>query len=128
MKKIKLFPLILILCLVMTAWSPAAFALDEPELSVQAAVVTDLNSGRIIYSKNMDEQRSPASLTKIMTGLLAIEAVESGQCTMEEMVTAPADCQAGMDSDSSNASIVSGEEMSFENYIKCALIHSANDA
>ena len=128
MKKIKLFPLILIFCLVLSAWSPAAQALDEPELAVQAAVLADLDSGRIIYSKNMEEQRSPASLTKIMTGLLAIEAVESGQCSMEEMVTAPADCQQGMDSSSSNASIVSGEEMSFGDYVKCALIHSANDA
>ena len=128
MKKFKLFPLILIFCLVLSAWSPAALALDEPSLAVQAAVLADLDSGRIIYSKNMDEQRSPASLTKIMTGLLAIEAVESGQCSMDEMVTAPADCQAGMDSSSSNASIVSGEEMSFGDYIKCALIHSANDA
>ncbi len=128
MKKIKIFPLLLIICLVMTAWSPAALALDEPALAVQAALVADLNSGRILYSKNMDEQRSPASLTKIMTGLLAIEAVENGQCTMDEMVTAPENCQAGMDSSSSNASIVSGEEMSFGNYIKCALIHSANDA
>ena len=128
MKKIKLFPLILIFCLVLSAWTPSASALDEPSLAVQAAVLVDLNSGRIIYSKNMDEQRSPASLTKIMTGLLAIEAVESGQCSMDEMVTAPADCQAGMDSASSNASIVSGEEMRFGDYIKCALIHSANDA
>ena len=128
MKKIKLFPLILIFCLVLSAWSPAAQALDEPDLAVQAAVLADLDSGRIIYSKNMDEQRSPASLTKIMTGLLAIEAVESGQCSMEEMVTAPADCQQGMDSASSNASIVSGEVMSFGDYVKCALIHSANDA
>ena len=128
MKKIKIFPLILIICLALCALAPSASALDEPSLAVQAAVLVDLNSGRIIYSKNMDEQRSPASLTKIMTGLLAIEAVESGQCSMDEMVTAPADCQAGMDSASSNASIVSGEEMRFGDYIKCALIHSANDA
>ena len=128
MKKFKLFPLILIFCLALSAWAPAALALDEPGLAVQAAVLADLDSGRIIYSKNMDEQRSPASLTKIMTGLLAIEAVESGQCSMDEMDTAPADCQQGMDSSSSNASIVSGEEMSFGDYIKCALIHSANDA
>ena len=113
MKKFKLFPLILIFCLALSAWAPAALALDEPGLAVQPAALADLDSGRIIYSKNMDEQRSPASLPKIMTGLLAIEAVESGQCSMDEMVTAPADCQQGMDSSSSNASIVSGEEMSF---------------
>lgn len=128
MKKIKLFPLILIFCLVFAAWPPQALALDEPELAVQAALLVDLDSGRILYSKNMEEQRSPASLTKIMTGLLAIEAVESGQCTMEELVTATADCQAGMDTDSSNASIVSGEEMSFGDYIRCAMIASACDA
>lgn len=128
MKKIKLLPLVLIICLIFAAWAPSASALDDPSLAVKAAVLADLDSGRIIYSKNMDEQRSPASLTKVMTVLLAVEALENGQCTLDEMVTAPADCQAGMDSDSSNASIVSGEEMSYGDYLKCAIIHSANDA
>ncbi len=73
MKKIRTIPLILIVCLLFGVFAPCASALDEPSLhSAKAVVLADLDSGRLLYSKNADEQRSPASLTKIMTVLLAV--------------------------------------------------------
>ena len=51
---------------------------SAPTLDGQAALVVDLESGRILYEKSMSEQRAPASLTKIMTVLLVLEAVEAG--------------------------------------------------
>ena len=128
MKKFKLFPLLLVFCLVLAAFAPSAAALDEPELNAKAAVLVDLNTGRVLLSKNAEEPRSMASLTKIMTVLLAIESVERGEHSMDETVTAQSDCQTGMDEDSSSAYIMEGEQMSFKDLLYCALVHSANDA
>ena len=128
MKKIKIFPLILIICLALCALAPSASALDDPDLSAKAVLLADLNSGEILYSKNAEEQRSPASLTKIMTGLLAIEAIESGQCRMEDIVTAGADAWTGMGEDASNSNIQPGEQMTYKDLLYCAIMHSANEA
>lgn len=128
MKKFKLFPLMLLICLIFAIASPAALALDDPQLNAQRALIADLDSGRILYSKNMDQEASPASLTKIMTVLLAVESVERGEHSMDEIVTAKNDCQTGMDTDSSNVGLVSGEEMSFQSLLYCAMVSSGNDA
>ena len=128
MKNIRAFCIFLIICLLLSAAPPAALALQEPSLSAKAAIVIDLSTGEVLYEKNADEQRSPASLTKIMTGLLAVEAVERGEVSMDETVTAGLDCQNGLDQYSSNASIVAGEKMSFRDYLYCAMVVSANEA
>ena len=113
MKKFKFFPLLLLISLLFACASPAALALEEPQTQAQAIVLADLDTGDIVYSRNMEQQRSPASLTKIMTVLLALEALESEQCRMEDMVTAGADCLTGMSEDSSTSGIVPGEQISF---------------
>lgn len=59
MKKFRLFPLILLLCMAFTLLAPCAFAVDDPDIGAQRAVIADLDSGRILYSKNMDEKASP---------------------------------------------------------------------
>ena len=128
MKKIKIFPLILIICLALCALAPAAYAIDDPQLGAQAVYLADMNTDEVLYEKNADEQRSPASLTKIMTGLLAIEAVESGQCSMDDIVTAGADAWYGMAEDSSNSNIQPGEMMTYRDLVYCAVVHSANEA
>lgn len=128
MKKFKLFPLLLLVCLIFAIASPTALALDDPQLNAQRALIADLDSGRILYAKNMDQEASPASLTKIMTVLLAVESIERGEHSLEETVAAKNDCQTGMDTDSSNVGLVSGEEMSFQDLLYCAMISSGNDA
>ena len=128
MKKIKLFSLTLVICLLMSLAAPAALALEEPAIEAKAAVLVDLDSGRALYSLNMDEQRSPASLTKIMTVLIALEAVESGVCTMDTVITAQADCRQGMDESSSTAGIQPGAEITMRELLYCAMIKSANES
>ena len=128
MKKIKIFPLVLIICLALCALAPSAYAIDEPQLGAQAVYLADMSTDEVLYEKNADEQRSPASLTKIMTGLLAIEAVESGQCSMDDIVTAGADAWYGMGEDSSNSNIQPGEMMTYRDLVYCAVVHSANEA
>lgn len=128
MKTRSLLSLYLLLCLFFSAVAPQAAALTAPSVTAEAVVLADPDSGTILYEKNMHEKCPPASLTKIMTGLLAVEAVERGDISMDTVITAPADCWSGLDSDSSNAEISPGEQMSFGDYLYCALVKSANEA
>lgn len=129
MKKFKIISFLLALCLSFSLLAPAAHALDGPSLrSAKAVVLVDLDSGRLLYELNRDEQRAPASLTKIMTVMLAVEALERGEVSLDEMVTAQADCLAGLDTDSSTSNIQPGEIISYKDLLYCALVHSANEA
>ena len=66
--------IMLFLCLpVGDAVAAKAHATKEPQLTAQAAILVELNTGRAIYEKNADERRYPASMTKMMTAILAIE-------------------------------------------------------
>ena len=72
MKKNRYFPFVLLSCLLMGLASPCAMALETPSLNAQAAVLVDLDAGRVLYGYNMDAERAPASLTKVMTVLLTL--------------------------------------------------------
>ena len=128
MKKIRLFSCVLLIALLFSLAAPAALALEPPTLDGQAAALMDLKSGAILYQLNMEEQRAPASLTKIMTVLLALEAIQNGRCTMDDMVTAQADCRDGLGEDSSSAGIKPGDKLSMKDLLYCALLSSANEA
>jgi len=128
MKKFRLISLIAVICLLLAVMAPSAAALEEPSLVAKEVILVDLDSGRTLYAKNEHAQTSPASLTKIMTALLAIEAVDRGEHTWDEMVTAGADCRQGMDESSSTAGIMPGETMSYKDLVYCAMLPSANEA
>ena len=128
MKKRRIFPLILLLSLVMSMFAPAALALEVPQLNGQAAVLVDLDSGRVLYGYNMDAERAPASLTKVMTVLLALEAVDSGRVSLDEMIVAQDDCLEGLEDDSSTSGIAPGVVISMKDLLYCALLQSANEA
>ena len=128
MKKIRILPLALMLCLLFSAFSPLASAASAPELNGKNIVLADLNTGRVIYSKDQDAVVAPASLTKIMTVLLAVESVEAGEHSLDEVVTARDDCRTGLDEESSSANIVPGEQMTFRDLLYCSMIQSASDA
>lgn len=130
MKKSKILLLVVIIALVSSMLALPAAAVDEPEITSAAAILMDTNTGIVYYERNADEQRAPASTTKIMTALLVIEAIENGQFTLDDSVSAYDDCQTGMDEDSSNANptIVPGEVMSVRDLLYCAMLVSANEA
>lgn len=128
MKKFKLIPLILIICLCFGLGAPAAAALEEPEIPAKAAVVIDLKSGNVLYSLNMDEQRAPASLTKVMTALLTLEAIEAGNLSMDTVITAQENCRSGLSDDSSTSWIMPGTQVTVEELMYCIMLQSANEA
>ena len=117
MKK-QLAAMLLLICMIMTCLPNSASAVNPPHLqSADAVLVVDMNTDTVMYELNKDTYHSIASLTKIMTCLLAVEAVEKGRAHLDDMVTAQADCLQGLDVSSSNAGIQPGEIMSYEDLI-----------
>ena len=57
-----------------------------PEISAPSAVLMEASTGQIIYEKNGEEQRSPASITKIMTLILIFDAIDSGKISLSDQV------------------------------------------
>ena len=140
MKFSRLFSILLILCLCLALASPA-LALETPadysaggetcpapEITARQALLVDLESDQVYYAKGADQRAYPASLTKIMTVLVALEAVERGDVSLKDEVTAGDDCRLGLDEESSTAGIMPGEIMTLENLLYCAMISSANEA
>ncbi|MGI5936081.1 MAG: D-alanyl-D-alanine carboxypeptidase family protein [Oscillospiraceae bacterium] len=129
MKKLKFIPLFaIIFVLFFSPLAPEAAALEDPDVGAKAVILLETETGDIIYSKNPDERMYPASLTKIMTILMAVEAVEAGQVSLYDVVTASENIGYNLIEDGSTAGIVPGESMTLENLMYCALVASANEA
>jgi len=97
---------------------------DKISVDVPSAILIEAETGTILYEKDAYTHRSPASVTKIMTMLLAAEAIDSGKVTIDEPVTASAKA-AGMGG--SQIWLEEGETMSFGEMLKCITVVSAND-
>lgn len=104
-----------------------ASAAENDPLSLQSpsCILIEASTGTVLYEKNADEQMKPASVTKVMTLLLVFEAIESGQYTMDDMVTISAHA-ASMGG--SQCFFEQGEQQRVEDMIKCIVIASGNDA
>ena len=91
--------------------------------SAGAALMYELNSGTLIYGYNIDQKMYPASVTKVMTCLVAIE-----RGNMDDVVTVSESVVQARDPDGSNADLVEGEQMTLRDLIFCLMVASANDA
>ena len=119
--------LLIALCLG-AAFLPSALALEDPEVPARAAILMNAETGDIYYGLNEDVPQPPASTTKVMTCLLAFEAIERGDIALSDMVTASETSQSDLAADGSTQNIGPGETMSLEDLLCCALICSANEA
>ncbi|MDO4816115.1 MAG: D-alanyl-D-alanine carboxypeptidase family protein [Bacillota bacterium] len=133
MRKHKILSVLLTLCLFMSALTPLASAdiLDytsTPESTAKCVLLMDLDNGNELYAVNADQKAYPASTTKILTALLAVEAVERGDISLDDMVTAKPGFKEGITDDASNAGIKEGEVMSLRDLLYCAMLPSANEA
>ncbi len=105
--------------------SPPATAPGSLELNCKSAVLMDAASGQVLYEQNPDLALPPASVTKIMTLLLIMEAIDSGKITLNDMVST-SEYAASMGG--SQVYLKIGETMSVEDMLKSVVISSANDA
>ncbi len=97
------------------------------DIKAKAALLVDESCGLTLYDKNAHEKMYPASLTKIMTALLTLEAVSKGQLTMNQVVTVSASAMSGLDEDGSTAGIVAGEKVTVQDLLYCLMVISANE-
>ncbi len=107
-----------------------AYATEPIHIDAKAALLVDLDSGTVLYEQNAHDQLPPASLTKVMTALLVLDAVEAGQFRLDQTITATTSALVGLPSDGSNAdpAICAGEEMTVEDLLFCMMVVSANEA
>ena len=98
-----------------------AAGLDVPAPS---AILMDAATGTVLWEKNAHERLAPASVTKIMTLLLVMEALDSGRITWEDTVTTSAAAAA---KGGSQVYLEEGEQMSLQDMLKCVVVSSAND-
>lgn len=98
---------------------PALADTKEPSVSADGAVLMDAQTGKILYSKNMNAEYPPASTTKLMTALLTIE-----RCKLDDIVKIG---QVPPLADGSKIYIYEDEEISVENLLYALLLVSAND-
>ena len=95
----------------------------KPELIAESAILMDSASNKVIFSKNSENKMYPASTTKILTAILAIE-----NCNLDDKVTVTYDAISSIPSGYSVASLQVGEILSVKDLLKVLLVHSANDA
>lgn len=138
-KKTNLIAVLLLLSMLACLLCPTALAAEtgaeadgtaEPvtqsqpfHVNAKAAMLVDLNTGRVVYEQNADERVYPASLTKIMTCLIALE-----NGNLSSIVTVSDAALADLDPSSSTAGLQVGEQMTLENMLYCMMVPSGNEA
>ena len=127
LKSISLLLCVITVLLSLPSTSSAAAVGDKAPFDVDAlsALLMDSATGEVLYAKNAAEALPPASVTKIMTLLLVMEAIDAGQLSLEDKVQV-SEYAASMGG--SQVYLEPGEEMKCEDLLKSVIIASANDA
>ena len=103
----------------------ALTVVEDIPLKVPSAVLMEKETGEILYELNSHERLAPASVTKVMTMLLIVEAIESGKLNLDDTVTATAEATG---KGGSQIYLKEGEQMTVDVLLKCIAVASANDA
>ena len=130
MKIRRFFSLFFCCVLFLQLTAPALAAQDDVgdwEIAAKAALLIDPDTEEILYARNIHERLYPASLTKIMTCLLVLEAIDSGKLTRETVLTASEAAVTSIPPDGSNAGIKVGEELTVDSLLYCIMLSSANE-
>ena len=120
---IKLKFLSILLTLLLTFNSNAAF-----EIKARTAILQDYLSGEILYEKDPDKSIYPASMTKIMTAIIAFDLIRSGDLKLDEKFLISENAWRLSSAGYSSMFIMVGDEVSVENLLKGIIIASGNDA
>lgn len=99
----------------------------DEKLAIESpsAVLMELSSGQVLYEKDGDTARKPASVTKIMTMLLVFDAIKDGKLSLSDEITIS---EHAADMGGSQVYLEAGEVQTLEDLLKCMIISSANDA
>ena len=120
---IKLRLITILLTLLLTANSNAAF-----DVKARTAILQDYLSGEILFEKDADKSIYPASMTKIMTTIIAFDLIRSGDLNLDEKFLVSENAWRLSSAGYSSMFIMVGDEVSVENLLKGIIIASGNDA
>ena len=131
MNKFRFFSFFLVLVQCLLLFSPAALAegadnyqiSGAPEIDASSALLMDIETGTVLYALNADARIYPASLTKIMTTMLALKYGD-----LNDEVTASISATSGLPLDASTVEIKAGEVMTLQDLLYCVMVASANEA
>ena len=104
---------------------PAAGAAAAPEVEAGAAVLMERETGTMLYESHSHDKLEPASVTKIMTLLLVMEAIDGGTVRLEDVITVSSSAAA---MGGSQVYLKEGEQMTVDELLKAVAVVSANDA
>jgi len=120
---IKIKFLTILLTLLLTFNSNAAF-----EIKARTAILQDYLSGEILYEKDPDKSIYPASMTKIMTAIIAFDLIRSGDLNLDEKFLVSENAWRLSSAGYSSMFIMVGDEVSVKNLLKGIIVASGNDA
>ena len=120
---IKLRLITILLTLLLTANSNAAF-----EIKARTAILQDYLSGEILFEKDADKSIYPASMTKIMTAIIAFDLIKNGDLNLDEKFLVSENAWRLSSAGYSSMFIMVGDEVSVENLLKGIIVASGNDA
>lgn len=98
---------------------------EGPELNGKSFILIECDTGKVLYEQNADEKLPPASVTKIMTMLLVMEAIDRGEITYDTIVTAS---ERAKSMGGSTIFLDTGEQMTVHDLLKGIAVASGNDA
>ena len=129
MKKrhLRITGLFLIICMILSTIFPVRAETESisPEILAASGILMEVETGKILYEKDSNTRRCPASVTKVMTLLLIFEQLDSGKLSLNDTVTTSAHAKS---MGGSQVFLEEGEQQSVETMIKCIVIASGNDA
>ena len=128
MKKYRIPALLLSLVLMLNLLVLPAAAIEEPELQCTHAILVDANYDEVLYEVGGHDKVYPASITKVMTALLVLEAIDSGKLTKDQQITAGPTTLQDMSGNYSTANLEPGDVLTVEQLLYCLLLPSANEA
>ena len=115
--------LIILITLLLTINSNAAF-----EIKARSAILQDYHSGEILYEKEPDKSIYPASMTKIMTTIIAFDLIKSGDLSLDDKFLVSENAWRLSSAGYSSMFIMVGDEVSVKNLLKGIIVASGNDA
>ena len=117
-----------ILTFIVLSFFTVEFALADFDVKARTAILQDYYSGEILYEKNADKSIYPASMTKIMTSIIAFDLIKSGDIKLNEKFIISEKAWRLSTSGYSSMFIMVGDEVTVENLLKGIIIASGNDA
>jgi serine-type D-Ala-D-Ala carboxypeptidase (penicillin-binding protein 5/6) len=117
-----------ILIFIVINFCHAQFVVADFDVKARTAILQDYHSGEILYEKNADKSIYPASMTKIMTAIIAFDLIKSGDIKLDEKFIISEKAWRLSTSGYSSMFIIVGDEVSVENLLKGIIIASGNDA